>query len=267
MRNTIYFIFILLFISFFINLEYNLFVEIRDKCKEYIKVLQKNAKVISEIDVLQSFAFVSEKYGYVRPILNSTNEIKVISSRHPVVEKVLKDAEYVPNDIIMDNNTDILLITGPNMAGKSTYMRQVALIVLMAQIGSFVPASYAKIGVVDKIFTRVGASDDLSMGQSTFMVEMMEVANILKEATANSLVVLDEIGRGTSTYDGLSIADSEARLRALRREARDGARASGLKLEPSLFVINDHAKGPPADTFSKRLFCFPVFVRSLLGTK
>lgn len=173
-----------------INLEYNLFVEIRDKCKEYIKVLQKNAKVISEIDVLQSFAFVSEKYGYVRPILNSTNEIKVISSRHPVVEKVLKDAEYVPNDIIMDNNTDILLITYPNMAGKSTYMRQLGIIAIMAQIGCFVPAEEAHLPVFDKIFTRIGASDDLVSGESTFMVEMMEASRAIKNATKNSLILL-----------------------------------------------------------------------------
>ena len=189
-----------------INLEYNLFIEIRDKCKEYIPELQRTAKVISEIDVLSSFALVSEKYNYIRPIITTGNEIKVLNSRHPVVERVLKGEEYVPNDIVMDNNTDILLITGPNMGGKSTYMRQTALIVLLAQTGSFVPADSANICIVDRIFTRVGASDDLASGQSTFMVEMNEVANILRNASADSLLVLDEIGRGTSTFDGLSIA-------------------------------------------------------------
>ena len=191
-----------------INLEYNLFVEIRDKCKEYISILQKNAKVISEIDVLESFAYVSEKYNYVRPNLNSTNEIKIISSRHPVVEKVLKDNEYVPNDIIMDKNTDILLITGPNMAGKSTYMRQLGIIAIMAQIGCFVPASEANLPVFDKIFTRIGASDDLVSGESTFMVEMMEASRAIKNATKNSLILFDELGRGTATYDGMSLAEA-----------------------------------------------------------
>ena len=191
-----------------INLEYNLFVEIRDKCKEYIGILQNNAKVISEIDVLSSFAYVSEKYGYVRPILNSTNEIKIISSRHPVVENVLKDAEYVPNDIIMDNNTDIILITGPNMAGKSTYMRQLGIIAIMAQIGCFVPAEEASLPVFDKIFTRIGASDDLVSGESTFMVEMMEASRAIKNATSKSLILFDELGRGTATYDGMSLAEA-----------------------------------------------------------
>ena len=191
-----------------INLEYNLFVEIRDKCKEYISILQKNAKVISEIDVLESFAYVSEKYNYIRPNLNSTNEIKIISSRHPVVEKVLKDNEYVPNDIIMDKNTDILLITGPNMAGKSTYMRQLGIIAIMAQIGCFVPASEANLPVFDKIFTRIGASDDLVSGESTFMVEMMEASRAIKNATKNSLILFDELGRGTATYDGMSLAEA-----------------------------------------------------------
>ena len=191
-----------------INLEYNLFVEIRDKCKEYISILQKNAKVISEIDVLESFAYVSEKYNYVRPNLNSTNEIKIISSRHPVVEKVLKDNEYVPNDIIMDKSTDILLITGPNMAGKSTYMRQLGIIAIMAQIGCFVPASEANLPVFDKIFTRIGASDDLVSGESTFMVEMMEASRAIKNATKNSLILFDELGRGTATYDGMSLAEA-----------------------------------------------------------
>lgn len=191
-----------------INLEYNLFTEIREKCKEYIPKLQKIAKVISEIDVLSSFALVSEKYHYVRPTLNSTNEIKVLNSRHPVVEKVLKGEEYVPNDIIMDNKTDILLITGPNMAGKSTYMRQLGIIAIMAQIGCFVPASETTLPIFDKIFTRIGASDDLVSGESTFMVEMMEASRAIKYATKNSLILFDELGRGTATFDGMSLAEA-----------------------------------------------------------
>jgi len=191
-----------------INLEYNLFVEIRDKCKEYIHILQDISKVISEIDVLQSFALVSEKYNYVRPNITSTNELNIILSRHPVVEKVLKEEEYVPNDIVMDNNTDILLITGPNMAGKSTYMRQLGIIVIMAQIGCFVPASEATIPVFDKIFTRIGASDDLVSGESTFMVEMNEASRAIKYATKNSLILFDELGRGTATFDGMSLAEA-----------------------------------------------------------
>ena len=191
-----------------INLEYNLFVEIRDKCKEYIHRLQDISKVISEIDVLQSFAFVSEKYNYVRPVISSTNEINILSSRHPVVEKVLKNEEYVPNDIIMDDNTDILLITGPNMAGKSTYMRQLGIIVIMAQIGCFVPAGSAILPIFDKIFTRIGASDDLVSGESTFMVEMNEASRAIKYATRNSLILFDELGRGTATFDGMSLAEA-----------------------------------------------------------
>ena len=163
-----------------------------------------SAEVIAILDVLCSFATVAEDLNYVEPAVDNSG---IIDGRHPVIEKMLPSGSFVQNDTYLDKNeTRLAMITGPNMAGKSTYMRQVALITLMAQIGSFVPASSAHIGVVDKIFTRVGASDDLSMGQSTFMVEMMEVATILKEATANSLVILDEIGRGTSTYDGLSIA-------------------------------------------------------------
>ena len=169
--------------------------------------LQKTADIISTLDVLASFSTVAEDMNYVCPIVDNSGEIDIKDGRHPVIEKMIDTGTFVANDTYLNKDSDRLsIITGPNMAGKSTYMRQVALITLMAQIGSFVPASYAKIGVVDKIFTRVGASDDLSMGQSTFMVEMMEVANILKEATSNSLVILDEIGRGTSTYDGLSIA-------------------------------------------------------------
>ena len=190
-----------------IDLEYNIFLEIRKKLASNIQRIQKSATVIANLDVITSFATVAEDLGYVKPIVDEEGIIDIKEGRHPVIEKMLPSGSFVPNDTYLNKEESRLsVITGPNMAGKSTYMRQVALITLMAQVGSFVPASYAKIGVVDKIFTRVGASDDLSMGQSTFMVEMMEVANILKEATNNSLVILDEIGRGTSTYDGLSIA-------------------------------------------------------------
>ncbi len=190
-----------------INLEYNAFTTIREKIAQNIKRLQKTAVVVSTVDVLTSFAIVAEDMNYCMPKVNSNGSINIKNGRHPVIEKMLGAGEFVENDTYLDESDNRLaIITGPNMAGKSTYMRQVALITLMAQVGSFVPAEEAEIGVVDKIFTRVGASDDLSMGQSTFMVEMMEVATILKEATKNSLVILDEIGRGTSTYDGLSIA-------------------------------------------------------------
>ena len=190
-----------------VNLEYNAFVEIRQEIAKNIKRLQKTANVVSTLDVLSSFAQVAEDMNYCMPTVDSNGIIDIKEGRHAVIEKMLGVGNFVPNDTYLDKNQNRLaVITGPNMAGKSTYMRQVALITLMAQVGSFVPATQANIGVVDKIFTRVGASDDLSMGQSTFMVEMMEVATILKEATQNSLVILDEIGRGTSTYDGLSIA-------------------------------------------------------------
>ena len=190
-----------------VNLEYNVFVEVRDKIESQVERVQKTAGIIATLDTLCSLATVAEDQNYVRPQVDNSGVIDIKDGRHPVIEKILPSGSFVQNDTYLDKNENRLsIITGPNMAGKSTYMRQVALITLMAQIGSFVPASFARIGVVDKIFTRVGASDDLSMGQSTFMVEMMEVAQILKEATANSLVILDEIGRGTSTYDGLSIA-------------------------------------------------------------
>ncbi len=190
-----------------IDLEYNVFQEIRANIANEIQRIQRTANVVSTLDVLASFATVALDLNYCMPIVDNSGEINIKEGRHPVIEKMLPSGSFIENDTYLNKESDRLsIITGPNMAGKSTYMRQVALITLMAQIGSFVPASYAKIGVVDKIFTRVGASDDLSMGQSTFMVEMMEVANILKDATNNSLVILDEIGRGTSTYDGLSIA-------------------------------------------------------------
>lgn len=190
-----------------INLEYEAFTQVREQIEKNIIRIQTTAEMVSTLDVLCSFATVAEDLNYVKPIVDKEGIIDIKDGRHPVIEKMLPTGSFVQNDTFMDKQENRLsIITGPNMAGKSTYMRQVALITLMAQVGSFVPASYAKIGVVDKIFTRVGASDDLSMGQSTFMVEMMEVATILKEATSNSLVILDEIGRGTSTYDGLSIA-------------------------------------------------------------
>ena len=190
-----------------INLEYDLFVEIRDSIKKYIPKLQYIAKAISEIDVLQSFASVSDKYGYVRPSLTLDHSIDIKESRHPVVERVIKD-KYVANDIVMNNNVSAILITGPNMAGKSTYMRQLGIIAIMAQIGCFVPAKKAKMPVFDQIFTRIGASDDLVSGESTFMVEMKEASNAIKNATKNSLILFDELGRGTATYDGMSLAQA-----------------------------------------------------------
>ena len=190
-----------------VALEYELFCEIRDAIAGEIERIQRSAKAVAKLDVFTSLSFVAERNGYIRPKLNDKGLIDIKDGRHPVVEKMIVNDMFVSNDTYLDNgNNCISIITGPNMAGKSTYMRQTALIVLMAQIGCFVPAAKANIGIVDRIFTRVGASDDLSSGQSTFMVEMNEVANILRNATPNSLLILDEIGRGTSTFDGLSIA-------------------------------------------------------------
>ena len=190
-----------------ITLEYEEFVKIRTQISSQIERIQKSSNVVAILDVLNDFACIAEDYEYCLPTVDDGDEILIKEGRHPVIERMIDGGTFVENDTYLNRRDDRLsIITGPNMAGKSTYMRQVALITLMAQIGCFVPASSAKIGVVDKIFTRVGASDDLSMGQSTFMVEMSEVANILKNATKNSLVILDEIGRGTSTYDGLAIA-------------------------------------------------------------
>jgi DNA mismatch repair protein MutS len=189
------------------KLEYELFLEIRDFISRHVKRIQETAYNIAVIDVINSLAIAAVKNNYVRPEMNKKGFIKITDGRHPVIERILKNEMFVPNDTYIDNKEyRMSIITGPNMAGKSTYMRQVALIALMSHIGSFVPAKKAEICIIDKIFTRVGASDDLSQGQSTFMVEMSEVSNILKNATSNSLLILDEIGRGTSTYDGLSIA-------------------------------------------------------------
>mgnify|MGYP003433626811 FL=1 len=189
------------------SLEYELFKAIRDHLADNVARIQKTAKAIAKIDVFASLSLVASENNYCKPKINESGILDIKNGRHPVVEKMIVNDMFIDNDTYLDNNNHrIAIITGPNMAGKSTYMRQTALIVLMAQIGSFVPASSANIGIVDRIFTRVGASDDLASGQSTFMVEMNEVANILRNATSNSLLILDEIGRGTSTFDGLSIA-------------------------------------------------------------
>ncbi len=189
------------------SLEYELFCDVRDKIGAQVNRIQRTAKALAGIDAFCSLSLIATRNNYIKPKINEKGIIHIKNGRHPVVELMLKDDLFVSNDTILDNNRNrISIITGPNMAGKSTYMRQTALIVLMAQIGSFVPADEADIGICDRIFTRVGASDDLASGQSTFMVEMTEVANILRNATRSSLIILDEIGRGTSTFDGLSIA-------------------------------------------------------------
>lgn len=188
-----------------INLEYELFLDIREKVIAKINEIQEISNIISEIDLLISLATVADKYHFVRPTFNNNHKINILEGRHPVIEAVMK-IDYVPNDIIMDKDCDCLLITGPNMAGKSTYMRQLAIIVIMAQIGSFVPAKSCDIPIFDKIFTRIGASDDLVSGESTFMVEMKEANYALQNATKNSLILFDELGRGTATYDGMSLA-------------------------------------------------------------
>lgn len=188
-------------------LEYELFLEIRSEVEKHTAIIQKSAQVIAELDVLCSFAEAAVRYNYVKPIVDDSNTIKLIEARHPVVERFTQNCDFVPNDCYLDTGDhQLIIITGPNMAGKSTYIRMVAILTIMAQIGSFVPARSAQIGIVDRLFARVGASDDLATGQSTFMVEMNEVANILNNATAKSLIILDEVGRGTSTFDGLSIA-------------------------------------------------------------
>ncbi|MDF2699572.1 MAG: mismatch repair protein MutS [Haloplasmataceae bacterium] len=191
-----------------VYLEYDLFIEVRNEIKSSIPGLQKLAKAVSELDALISFAIISNENRFIKPTLVSENLVNIKNGRHPVVEKLLNSDVYVENDILMDHNTNILLITGPNMSGKSTYMRQMALIVILAQVGCFVPADFAVMKVFDKIFTRIGASDDLISGQSTFMVEMIEANNAIKNATENSLILFDEIGRGTSTFDGMALAQA-----------------------------------------------------------
>jgi len=190
------------------DLEYELFLQLREETKTYIPEIQQIAKLLSEMDVLLSFATVSVENHYVKPAFNDDGVVKIVNGRHPVVEKVLTDTQFVENDIFLDNERKMLLITGPNMSGKSTYMRQLALIAIMAQIGCFVPATEAVLPIFDQVFTRIGAADDLVSGQSTFMVEMLETQYALSNATENSLILLDEIGRGTSTYDGMALAQA-----------------------------------------------------------
>lgn len=189
-------------------LEYDLFAQVRTETEQYISRLQKVAKAIASIDCLQSLATIAEKYQYVRPVFTQERRVNIVNGRHPVVESALGAQEYVPNDIKLPEQTAIQLITGPNMSGKSTYMRQFAMIVIMAQIGSFVPAELAELPVFDAIFTRIGASDNLISGESTFMVEMMEANHAIQHATAHSLIVFDELGRGTATYDGMALAQA-----------------------------------------------------------
>lgn len=191
-----------------VELEYELFTELREFVKEYIPRLQALAKLVSELDVLQCFATVSEQRHYVKPLFSETRKMVLEDGRHPVVEKVMGAQEYVPNDCMMDENREVLLITGPNMSGKSTYMRQIALTAILAQIGCFVPARNAELPIFDQVFTRIGAADDLISGQSTFMVEMLEAKNAIANATQDSLILFDEIGRGTSTYDGMALAQA-----------------------------------------------------------
>ena len=190
-----------------ISLEHRLFADLLEEIGKELDRIQRTARAVAQLDVLTALAIVAADNNYCRPVVDDSDQLVIREGRHPVVEQVLKGSLFVPNDTVLDcGENRCLIITGPNMAGKSTYMRQNALIVLMAQIGSFVPAKECHVGIVDAVFTRVGASDDLAAGQSTFMVEMTEVAEILKNATRRSLVILDEIGRGTSTFDGMSIA-------------------------------------------------------------
>ena len=233
-----------------IKIEYNLFVEIREQIKQHLERIQDTARRIALLDVTASLAEAASSYNYIRPELRTNGEINIKDGRHPLVERILKNDLFVPNDTQLNHkNCEVMIITGPNMAGKSTYMRQTALLTLMAQIGSFIPAREASISPVDRIFTRIGASDDLISGQSTFMVEMNEVANILKYATKNSLIILDEVGRGTSTFDGMSIA------RAVIEYIENKIHAK------TLFATHYHELTDLADTSKKGIiknFCVAV---------
>jgi len=225
-----------------IELEYQIFNSIREKIAEQVERIQQTAKILAQLDVLASLAEIAVQYNYVKPEVDEADRIEIKAGRHVVIERLMGNNSFVSNDTQLDNKINqIILLTGPNMAGKSTYMRQVALIVLLAQIGSFIPASAAKIGLVDRIFTRIGAADDIITGQSTFMVEMQELANILHNATAKSLIILDEIGRGTSTYDGLSIAWAVAEY--LHEEKRIKAKTLFATHYHELTELENHLSG------------------------
>lgn len=247
-----------------INLEYKLFIDIRDEIENHVERMKTTAKHISIIDCLYSLTNVALENNYIRPIINDDNYINIKEGRHAVVEKVIEKGRFVGNDTYMNTEDDqLLLITGPNMAGKSTYMRQIAVIVLMAQIGSFVPADYADISICDKIFTRIGASDDLAGGKSTFMVEMCEVSNILKNATNKSLILLDEVGRGTSTYDGLSIAWSVIEYICTNKDLRSKTLFATHYHE--LTVLEERLKGVKNYSVSvKEIDNSIVFLRKIL---
>ncbi len=203
-----------------IDLEYKIFTSLRDEVANEIPLLQQAAEALAELDVLVTFASLAAERGYIRPVVNNGTRLLIEEGRHPVVERVATTEPFIANSVDLDDENNIMIITGPNMAGKSTYIRQVALLALLAQTGSFIPAEKAEIGVIDRLFTRVGASDDLTRGQSTFMVEMNETANILNNATDRSLIILDEVGRGTSTFDGVSLAWAITEYIADRIEAR-----------------------------------------------
>ena len=224
------------------ELEYSFFSELRSTVAQQVTRVQDTAERVAELDVYCSLAETAVRNSYVKPEIDTSRLLEIKAGRHPVVEQTLKDIPFVPNDVLLDDNLNrVAIVTGPNMAGKSTYMRQTALIILMAQIGSFVPARSATVGIVDRIFTRIGASDDLASGQSTFMVEMSETANILKHATASSFIVLDEIGRGTSTYDGMAIAKAVLEYCADRKKL--GAKTMFATHYHELSVLEGEIKG------------------------
>lgn len=227
-----------------LRLESDIFNSLRQELSLYTSDILKTSQIISEIDVFCGFASNALEYNYVCPKISNSKELSIKDGRHPVVERILKTGDFTANDVFFNEQSRIMILTGPNMSGKSTYLRQIVLIVIMAQIGSFVPASEAEIGIVDRIFTRIGAGDNLAGGESTFMVEMAEAANILNQYTQRSLIILDEVGRGTSTYDGMSIAWSIIEfLGDAKRKANDGAKVLFATHYFELTALSETLKG------------------------